>query len=71
MGDEIYTYIDFENYKTEEKVINMIIKRKSELKSQGYNNKQVFEIIFENRYFRNNFLNEDDYLKIKARYNEH
>ncbi len=71
MKNNIYTYIDFENYKTEGEVINMVLKRKAELKWWGYSDKQVFEIIFEDSYFRNNFLSEKDYLKIIAKYNGH
>ncbi len=68
MKNNIYTYIDFENCKTEEEVINMVLKRMAELKGQGYNNEQVFEIIFGNSCFRNNFLFEQDYLRIKVKY---
>ena len=64
MKNKVYIHIDFTNYKTEKEVINMILKRKSELNAQGYNSKQVFEIIFEDSYFKNNFLSEKDYLKI-------
>ena len=64
MEGKNYIHVDFNNYKTEEDVINMILKRKSELKAQGYNSKQVFEIIFEDSRFKNNFLSEKDYLKI-------
>lgn len=69
MGDKVYMYIDFTNYKTEEEVTNMILKRKVELKARGYNDKQIFEIIFKDSYFRNGFLFDEDYMKIKTKFN--
>lgn len=63
-------YNDFENYRTEKEVIELINIRINELCSQGFTRRQIFIIIFKSEYFKNNFLDEQTYTKLKKRFYE-
>jgi hypothetical protein len=65
---EKYVYIDFEGYLTSGKLKKKIDKRIFELKCQGFNHDQIMIIVFEDSYFKECFLSNDNWIKMKTEY---
>lgn len=65
MNNSCAVYFDPGNYLTFRGVFSRTVKRYEELTDQGFTKEEILKIIFDNSQFKDSFIEEQDFYKLK------